>query len=208
MRIAVLLSVLVVGSGLLRAEEAKTIRIAEIQGWNDQLQDLKEFTDNEFIYTEKAESIAADLKQYIGAPVELRLQVVSVWNHLVAFEIPGEEKPDRSVAPEARLLFPFFVVQEPTEKGLVIDLKSGLGEMILKDHLGGRFSAGGFKSGLKVGDLVPLELAKTLRNGEMLTLTGKIDSIMIGTYLPQFPPRTGIIITDAKVARANEEAGH
>lgn len=211
MRPLLLTAVVVLGCGLLRAEEKKPYDMAELRPWFEKLLAIQlKFGDNFFILDEKLKEHSQELAECIGRPVEISLEVISVQRHRITFGIVDDKPITFTFQPSTGVTIPLYlplVIADSSERpGLVLNFDETYSKLLPEGRLGERNMLPPHSDlSVQIGTLVPVEVAKALRRGNKLKLTGEIGGITVGKLAKEPPYMLGLIITEAKIERAEAE---
>jgi hypothetical protein len=188
-----------------------------------------EFEDNEFLYEEKLAEAVEKAKRFVGRPVRIELRVDQVSKERVDVEFfpdQGEEDTqasDRS-EPAARFgggrgrepdLLPqvAFVAADDAEIEFQSSRSRGFGSRGSNNPLPG---LGGTNDGgwLAVPKVVPVELARKLRAGDRLVITGTLKTVKPAPSTDYFRRSgriqllsvAGIVVANPKAEKAGGKA--
>lgn len=166
----------VVGVGTLPAEESKKpLTFDDLMRMNNRLIELDEFLDNEFIYNEKLSELLKEVETSKGWPVWLSFRVEKVSTSKVSIRVPTPRAIGRA---------------------LLLKFKSeGKEEPIGQTQYSYLY--------LNVGELVEPALAKRLRKGDQVVVSGQLQGI--SPHRPRFSNIEGVASLEFVVGKATVE---
>jgi len=166
---------------------------------NELFTDTYQFTDIDFIYEERLNEAIEKASKFAESPVDVALvvEVIGVRKQAVDMTFFPREETGKRIRPYA---FPQVrFVEDPNAEVQFYSRTTDIG-------LGGTVISGKQGGHLEVGSVVPVPLAKTLRRGDRLKITGTLIEVKpVG--LASFPDRkvAGFVIVASDVERASHD---
>jgi hypothetical protein len=200
---------------------------------NDALREINQtftathqFADNEFLYEEKLAEAVEQAKRYVGRPVRIGIRVERVSKTHVSVTL-FPEQVDMAGLGRSRIVDRFAGGPRGGQEGLpkvafvedadaAKDVEFSYSRSDETPGLGGTM-AGGRQSGrLAVPGLVPVELARQLREGDRLVITGTLQAISPAPTVanirddfgrPQLLSVAGFVVSHPKAEKAGRQEG-
>ena len=187
------MNVLLLITAMLAQNELPALTNYDFLRINGPFEQLRMFDDNEFILEEKLKAAEEEAKEYEGRKVELEVVVKSVRKEglSVGFFANVESKRD----------LPFL---------WLIDNAATGAKPITPRHEAYLGQARDNRGELRIGEKLPLELAKTLRQGDRLMISGSIrDStgLNAGSFGTRYVARVVIVVDTIETIAPGEPAG-
>jgi len=207
MRITAFLLVFMLIAPLNGAEPGEALTIGDLVAIHEKVAEANEYWDNEFIFEETVADALNEAEEYKGRPVKLVMVVVRVtMDHVVVEAFP---RPDRRASRESeRQTGRRASLFSPPQ--LVMLARHNVDEQAqdagLEVTVGFTSPHNPAQVMLNITSVVPLELAKTLRNGDNLEVIGKLADVVKAAH---FAPEQKIaaakfVITDPAAQKATD----
>lgn len=189
MRHTIVLLIWFIAAPLHGAEQENPLTKKELHEIQTTIAATKEFFDNEFIFEAKRAEAIEEIEKYEGRPVRLTTEVIRVTKeHIRVLAVLDTVQNDNRGRQ-----YPIVIIAENEDVAVPDSNRRRQGPP--EGILGLTRTSVSAEMQLKTGDLVPLELAKTLRNGDHLEISGKLGDIFVESVL------VGFVIVDAKVQK-------